>query len=123
MHGLILGALLGGVAGGALGFIEAGPLGVAVGAPAGSIVGAAAGHLVTQFQGQHIFYEVGQSPPRIRLRLTVQFGNNLEQVAARVRAEVARTIRERTGLHVGAIDVEFVEVVPPRLPEPPTAIP
>lgn len=120
VHGMMLGALLGGMAGGTLGFLEAGPLGAAVGAPAGSMIGAAAGHMVSQMQGQHTFFE--DTAPSIHLRLTALFGTNLAAVAEAVRAEVARTIAERTGLQTGVIDIEFVEVVPaPAVPVPPSA--
>ena len=47
---------------------------------------------------------------RVALQLTGAYGASLPRLAAQVRAEVVGVVRAMTRLHVGAVDVDFVEL-------------
>ena len=51
---------------------------------------------------------------RVALRLAGAYGTSLPDLADRVRAEVVGVVGAMTRLHVGAVDVEFVELTPAR---------
>ncbi len=111
VRGLVLGALVGGVAGAAIGLVHGGPSGAAFGAPAGSLAGAAVSSVVQSQLNRRSLFDVSTHRPDIILKLTAQYGANLQDVASRVRSRVRDSVFQEIGIDAKTIDVEFVEIV------------
>ena len=111
IEGLVVGAIVGSLAGGAIGFLEGGPVGAALGASVGSAAGAAFGKLLEIQQAE--LHSVSKDKPPLKVRISAEYGANLKEVAEQVRERVFESIKDLTGVEVGAIEVEIVEVVMP----------
>ncbi len=111
IENLIIGALIGGITGGTIGFVEGGPLGATVGASLGSAAGAAVGGFIESYNQE--FYSAETDNPALHVRISAEYGANLQELAEAVRRSVRDGILHSAGVTVGAIEVEIVEVVIP----------
>ena len=111
IENLVFGALIGGIAGGTIGFVEGGPLGATVGASLGSAAGAAVGSIVESYKQD--FHAAATDNPALHVRISAEYGTNLQELAETVRHSVRENILQYAGVTVGPIEVEIVEVVIP----------